>query len=127
MLTAVILVGSSSALPLTQVLGAAAYNGLEIEVVETQAMKGDTKKPEYLALFPYGKIPGFKGTDGFSLIEGKAIARYGTFSFQPSAFRRFVSALPSSSAALSATMWPHPAVPQAPVQASTHAWHFRFK
>ncbi|CCF48051.1 hypothetical protein NDA11_006267 [Ustilago hordei] len=59
-----------------RVLGAAAYNGLEVEVVETHAMKGDTKKPEYKALFPYGKIPGFKGTDGFSLIEGKAIARY---------------------------------------------------
>lgn len=43
-------------------------------------MKGDTKKPEYKALFPYGKIPGFKGNDGFSLIEGKAIARYGAFS-----------------------------------------------
>lgn len=42
-------------------------------------MKGDTRKPEYRALFPYGKIPGFKGTDGFSLTEGKAIARYGTF------------------------------------------------
>nr|QBH67468.1 putative translation elongation factor eEF1 gamma chain [Ustilago esculenta] len=59
-----------------RVLGAAAYNGLEVEVVETQAMRGDTKKPEYLALFPYGKIPGFKGTDGLSLTEGKAIARY---------------------------------------------------
>lgn len=66
-------------LPLLQVLGAAAYNGVELEVVETQAMKGDTKKPEYLALFPYGKIPAFKGTDGFSLIEGKAIARYGMY------------------------------------------------
>lgn len=46
-------------------------------------MKGDTKKPEYLALFPYGKIPAFKGSDGFKLIEGKAIARYSTFSFPP--------------------------------------------
>lgn len=58
-------------------LAAAAYNGLEIEVVETKPMAGDTKKPEYLALFPYGKIPAFKGTDGFSLTEGRAIARYG--------------------------------------------------
>lgn len=62
-----------------RVLGAAAYNGVEVEVVETQAMKGDTKKPEYRALFPYGKIPGFKGSDGFTLIEGKAIARYGMY------------------------------------------------
>ncbi|KAJ9478878.1 Elongation factor 1-gamma 2 [Pseudozyma hubeiensis] len=59
-----------------RVVAAAAYNGAELEIVETQAMKGDTKKPEYLALFPYGKIPGFKGSDGFTLIEGKAIARY---------------------------------------------------
>ncbi|KAF6767466.1 Translation elongation factor EF1B, gamma chain, conserved [Kalmanozyma brasiliensis GHG001] len=57
-------------------LCAAAYNGLELEVVDTQAMRGDTRKPEFLALFPYGKIPAFKGTDGFTLIEGKAIARY---------------------------------------------------
>ncbi len=42
-------------------------------------MRGDTQKPEFKALFPYGKIPAFKGTDGFTLIEGKAIARYGTF------------------------------------------------
>ncbi|TKY85988.1 hypothetical protein EX895_004813 [Sporisorium graminicola] len=59
-----------------RVLAAAAYNGLELEVVETKALAGDTKKPEFLALFPYGKIPAFKGTDGFSLTEGKAIARY---------------------------------------------------
>lgn len=39
-------------------------------------MRGDTKKPEYLALFPYGKIPAFKGTDGFTLTESKAISRY---------------------------------------------------
>lgn len=64
----------------SRVIAAAAYNGVEVEIVETQVMKGDTKKPEYLALFPYGKIPGFKGSDGFTLIEGKAIARYGTCS-----------------------------------------------
>lgn len=57
-------------------LGAAKYNGLELEVVETSAMKGDTRKPEYRAIFPYGKIPGFKGSDGFTLAEGKAIAKY---------------------------------------------------
>lgn len=42
-------------------------------------MRGDTKKPEYLALFPYGKIPAFKGTDGFTLTESKAISRYSTY------------------------------------------------
>ncbi|CBQ71185.1 related to translation elongation factor eEF1, gamma chain [Sporisorium reilianum SRZ2] len=57
-------------------LAAAAYNGLELEVVETKALAGDTKKPEFLAQFPYGKIPAFKGSDGFVLTEGKAIARY---------------------------------------------------
>ncbi len=64
---------------LVQALAAAAYNGLELEVVDTQAMRGDTKKPEYLALFPYGKIPAFKGTDGFSLTESKAISHYSTY------------------------------------------------
>ncbi|PWY98838.1 EF1G-domain-containing protein, partial [Testicularia cyperi] len=39
-------------------------------------MKGDTRTPEYRAIFPYGKIPGFKGSDGFTLVEGKAIAKY---------------------------------------------------
>ncbi|PWN51136.1 EF1G-domain-containing protein [Violaceomyces palustris] len=57
-------------------LAAAKYNGLEIEVVETQALKGDTRKPEYLAEFPLGKIPAFVGSDGFKLVEGRAIARY---------------------------------------------------
>lgn len=65
-----------------RVLAAAAYNGVELEIVETQAMKGDTKKPEFTALFPYGKIPAFKGTDGFSLTEGRAIARYGTYNLK---------------------------------------------
>lgn len=61
---------------LPQALGAAKYNGVELEIVETNAFKGDCKKPEYTAIFPYGKIPGFKGSDGFTLFEGKAIAKY---------------------------------------------------
>ncbi len=60
-------------------------------------MKGDTKKPEYLAEFPYGKIPAFKGTDGFKLTEGKAIARYGTFSCLTIAMHFSFASLPPSS------------------------------
>ena len=98
-----------------RVLAAAAYNGVELEIVETQAMRGDTKKPEYTAIFPYGKIPGFKGTDGFKLTEGKAIARYGTLSLfctllsclaapsYPALVSAFTS-LPRSSSAPASTM-----------------------
>lgn len=60
----------------SRAIAAARYNGLELEVVHTSAMDGDTKKPEYRAEWPMGKIPAFKGTDGFRLIEGRAIARY---------------------------------------------------
>ena len=77
-------------------LAAAAYNGLELEIVETSAMKGDTKKPEYTAIFPFGKIPGFKGTDGLTLIEGKAIARYGKLHFSHIPSSSFFSPLSSS-------------------------------
>jgi elongation factor 1-gamma len=34
------------------------------------------KSPEFLAKFPFGKIPAFESADGFRLFEGDAIARY---------------------------------------------------
>ncbi|KAN0065398.1 hypothetical protein ACQY0O_001234 [Thecaphora frezii] len=57
-------------------IAAAKYNGLDLEVVEVFPSKGDTQKPEFRADFPHGKIPAFKGTDGFKLTESRAIARY---------------------------------------------------
>ena len=36
----------------------------------------DNNSPEFLAMFPHGKMPAFKSTSGFALVEGAAIARY---------------------------------------------------
>jgi hypothetical protein len=35
------------------------------------------KSPEFLDKFTLGKIPAFEGNDGFTLLEGASIARYG--------------------------------------------------
>lgn len=59
-----------------QSLAAAKINGVELDLVEVQPLKGETRKPEYLAQFPMGKIPAFQGSDGFKLTEAKAIASY---------------------------------------------------
>jgi len=52
-----------------------AYSGLKIDRPEYTHFK-DNKSPEYLAMFPHGKMPAFKSTSGFTLVEGAAIARY---------------------------------------------------
>ncbi|KAH0832361.1 glutathione S-transferase C-terminal-like protein [Lanmaoa asiatica] len=55
------------------ILSVAAVNGFELE----QPQWTFTNKPsEFMAKFPYRKIPAFQGTDGFKLIEGTTIARY---------------------------------------------------
>ncbi|KAK4167022.1 glutathione S-transferase [Cladorrhinum sp. PSN259] len=57
-------------------LAIAAINGLEIEVPEF-TIGVQNKTPEFLAKFPYGKVPAFESADGsFTLTEGQAIARY---------------------------------------------------
>ncbi|KAK8133134.1 glutathione S-transferase [Apiospora kogelbergensis] len=53
----------------------AAMNGLEVEVPADFQMEA-TKKPDFLAKFPMGKIPAFEGADGFCIAEGAAIAMY---------------------------------------------------
>ncbi|KAE8222137.1 hypothetical protein CF326_g8429, partial [Tilletia indica] len=58
------------------ILAAAKYSGLELTFKETNPLKGEAQAPEYKAKFPYGKIPGFEGSDGLVLSEGRAIARY---------------------------------------------------
>ncbi|KAF8123296.1 glutathione S-transferase C-terminal-like protein [Boletus edulis] len=55
------------------ILSVAAVNGFELELPQWSF---SNKPSEYLADFPYGKIPAFKGTDGFKLTEGTTIARY---------------------------------------------------
>lgn len=53
-------------------------NGLELDVPGPDRFdfQADTKKPEFLAKFPLGKVPAFEGADGFCLAESAAIATY---------------------------------------------------
>ncbi|KAG8952992.1 hypothetical protein FRC00_006542, partial [Tulasnella sp. 408] len=55
---------------------AAAIGGVQIETVPDFKLYVDNKKPEYLAKFPLGKIPGFEAQSGINLSETFAIARY---------------------------------------------------
>ncbi|KAL5359959.1 glutathione S-transferase [Aspergillus floccosus] len=54
---------------------AANINGLELEVPEYKM--GETNRtPEFLAKFPFGKVPAFEGADGTTIVESDAIAQY---------------------------------------------------
>ncbi|KAL9932542.1 hypothetical protein V8E36_008659 [Tilletia maclaganii] len=59
-----------------RVLAIAKYNGLDLELKQVNPLDGSASKPEYTSKFPFGKIPGFEGSDGFLLSESRAIARY---------------------------------------------------
>lgn len=61
-----------------RVRAAAKVNGLNLEVVETAAVK-DSYKPEFTSKFPLGQVPAFEGPDNFLLTESRAILRYGTY------------------------------------------------
>ncbi|KZP33200.1 eEF1-gamma domain-containing protein [Athelia psychrophila] len=54
----------------------AVLGGLQIDLPENYTHYEDNKKPEFLAKFPHGKIPGWEGKDGFLLTEGVPIAKY---------------------------------------------------
>jgi len=57
------------------ILSVAALNGLELNQVPVEF--GVTNKtPEFVSKFPYGKIPIFEDSEGWSLLEGAPIARY---------------------------------------------------
>lgn len=57
-------------------MSAATISGLEIEQAPFEW--GITNKsPEWIQKFPLGKIPTFEDNEGFKLIEGVVIARYG--------------------------------------------------
>ncbi|EIW84055.1 glutathione S-transferase C-terminal-like protein [Coniophora puteana RWD-64-598 SS2] len=46
-------------------------------LITPPVINGETNRtPEFLARFPFGKIPAFEGADGFLLTEGASIARY---------------------------------------------------
>ncbi|KAK7942434.1 translation elongation factor eEF-1B gamma subunit [Apiospora aurea] len=69
-----------------KILGAAALNGLELEIPANFEARVTNKTPEFLAKFPLGQIPSFEGrssassgagSDGpFFLAESSAIAQY---------------------------------------------------
>ena len=59
-----------------QILSAAAIASLELDLKPFE-LGVTNKSPEYLDKFAMGKIPAFESNDGFSLIEGASIARYG--------------------------------------------------
>jgi elongation factor 1-gamma len=59
-----------------QILSAAAIAGLDVDLQPFEF--GVTNKtPEFVNKFPHAKIPTFEGEDGFTLLEGASIARYG--------------------------------------------------
>jgi elongation factor 1-gamma len=58
------------------ILAVAKANNVELEVVETEPVKG--LSAEYLKLNKLGKVPTFVGADGYTLHEAIAIAIYST-------------------------------------------------
>ncbi|CAK5271269.1 unnamed protein product [Mycena citricolor] len=54
----------------------AAFGGVTIDIPTDYVHFDTNKKPEFLAKFPFGKIPAWEGKDGFCLAESVAIARY---------------------------------------------------
>lgn len=58
----------------------ARLTGLEIALPEHYEHHTDNNKPEFLSKFPLGKVPAFETADGFKLVEGIPVARFGTFS-----------------------------------------------
>ena len=57
-------------------MSAAALSGLEIDTPSFE-FGVTNKSPEFIQKFPLAKIPVFEDNEGFKLIEGTAIARYG--------------------------------------------------
>jgi len=51
------------------------YLNLRYDWVQTNPMSGETQKPEFLNMYPTGKIPSID-IDGFKLFESNAINRY---------------------------------------------------
>jgi hypothetical protein len=61
---------------LMQILSAAAIAGLELDLKPFE-FGVTNKSPEFVEKFPFAKIPTFEGENGFVLLEGASIARYG--------------------------------------------------
>eukprot|EP01111_Echinosteliopsis_oligospora_P012410 TRINITY_DN423_c0_g1_i1.p1 TRINITY_DN423_c0_g1~~TRINITY_DN423_c0_g1_i1.p1 ORF type:complete len:215 (+),score=63.64 TRINITY_DN423_c0_g1_i1:125-769(+) len=54
----------------------AATHGKTFTLVNVDLMKGEHKQPAHLALQPFGQVPVYVDTDGTTLYESRAIARY---------------------------------------------------
>jgi elongation factor 1-gamma len=61
--------------PPPQAQAAANLNGLDLSVPEF-AMGKTNRTDEFLAKFPFGKVPTFEGADGTTLFESDAIVEY---------------------------------------------------
>ncbi|PYH91611.1 translation elongation factor eEF-1B gamma subunit [Aspergillus ellipticus CBS 707.79] len=58
-----------------KIQAAANLNKTTLEFADFKRMETN-KTPEFLAKFPFGKVPAFEGTDGTRLVESDAIAQY---------------------------------------------------
>ncbi|RKO97727.1 glutathione S-transferase, partial [Caulochytrium protostelioides] len=61
--------------PTYKALIAAKYGKLDVSLKNIEMHK-DNKTPEFLAKFPFGKVPAFTGADGYTIFESSAIAQY---------------------------------------------------
>ncbi|PYI01235.1 glutathione S-transferase [Aspergillus sclerotiicarbonarius CBS 121057] len=59
-----------------KIQAAANLNQVELALTPDFIMRKDNKSPEFLADFPLGKVPTFRGADGLLLFESDAITRY---------------------------------------------------
>uniref|UniRef100_A0A0C9QRC5 glutathione transferase n=1 Tax=Wollemia nobilis TaxID=56998 RepID=A0A0C9QRC5_9CONI len=57
------------------VLACFVEKGIDFEIVPVDMLKGEQKKPEFLALQPFGKVPVIQDGD-LTLFESRAIIRY---------------------------------------------------
>jgi glutathione S-transferase len=67
--------GSKMSFPVNKVLFLANYLKLDYEFIELNLMKGDHKKPEFMKIHPFGKVPAIDD-NGFYLFESNTIMRY---------------------------------------------------
>ncbi|KAF9887260.1 hypothetical protein FE257_010388 [Aspergillus nanangensis] len=51
-------------------------NNIELEFTPDFMLRRDNKTPEFLADYPMGKVPAYRGADGLKIFESDAIAQY---------------------------------------------------
>jgi glutathione S-transferase len=67
--------GSKMSFPVNKVLFLANYLKLDYEFIDLNLMQGDHKKPEFMKIHPFGKVPAIDD-NGFYLFESNTIMRY---------------------------------------------------